>query len=417
MTPLAEKLVRQIETSGPISVATFMGACLGDPDHGYYMRREAFGAAGDFVTAPEVSQMFGELVGLWAVATWELMGEPADFAFVELGPGRGTLMADMVRTALVKPDFLRAASYHLVEMSPRLRDVQKQTLAPTGLAFQWHERIDDIRRTPAIIVANEFFDALPVRQFQRHDGAWAERVIGLDDEGRLKIGLAPVERQPGGPDLPDGTIVEASPLGNAVMERLAGRLVADGGALLAIDYGAAQPGTGSTLQAVRDHTYQDPLDAPGEADLTAHVDFSALTRAARNGGAEPRPLMSQGEFLLRLGLVERAEVLGRGKDAATRDRVATAMKRLADPKAMGELFKAFAVGARGLRLPVFDPPPPTETGDSTGTAEPSGETETADKPAPQSTKAARKSGAKRKRSGKRKAKPSPGHDKDRPTRH
>ncbi|MHA1553183.1 MAG: class I SAM-dependent methyltransferase [Alphaproteobacteria bacterium] len=432
MTPLAEKLARQIRATGPLTIADFMSACLGDPEHGYYMQRDAFGSAGDFVTAPEISQMFGELVGLWAVAAWELMGEPHRFAFVELGPGRGTLMADMIRTALVKPEFLRAAQFHLVEMSPRLRSVQRDALNTTGLPFHWHDRLDDIPADPMIVVANEFFDALPVRQFQRRDGAWAERVITLGDKEDFVLALAPVDEQPAGADMPDGTIVEASPLGSAVMRMIAERLKTDGGAALVIDYGSATPGTGSTLQAVRDHTYQDPLENPGQSDLTAHVDFAALMRVAEDAGAETRAIMHQGEFLIRMGLVERANALGRDKDTATRDRIATAMNRLAGPKTMGDLFKVLAIAPRGQHLPIFDAearregssgetqsgePKPDDDGAATATEpeQPIAAPDEDSAKAPEKT--GQTAGPKKKRPRRRRVKPSPGHDKDRATKH
>jgi NADH dehydrogenase [ubiquinone] 1 alpha subcomplex assembly factor 7 len=409
VTPLAKKLKSRIRAAGPMTIADFMAACLGDPEHGYYMQREPFGESGDFITAPEISQIFGELIGLWAVAAWELMGEPDDFAFVELGPGRGTLMADMVRTALVKVPFLRAARFHLVENSPRLRQVQEKTLAPTGLDFTWHDRMEDIPPGPAIVIANEFFDALPVRQFQWREGKWSERVIGLDGDDGFVVGLAPVERQPSGLDLPDETIVEASPASAAIMENLAARLVQHGGAALVIDYGSIKPGVGDTLQAVADHKYQDPFARPGEADLTAHVDFSALARAATGAGGEVRPVMTQGEFLIRLGLVERANVLGREKDTATRDKIASAIDRLAGPKAMGNLFKVLPVSAPGQRLPVFDADRPAPD------HQPAEQPESS--PPPKSTATKPKSKPRAKRRSKGKEKPTTGHEKDRTTKH
>jgi NADH dehydrogenase [ubiquinone] 1 alpha subcomplex assembly factor 7 len=336
-------------------VADFMAACLADPEHGYYMRREPFGRAGDFITAPEISQIFGELIGLWAVGVWEMMGSPDPFVLAELGPGRGTLMADMLRTAKVKPEFLRAASVHLIEMSPRLREVQQATLASSGHAMQWHLRLDDIPRGPTIFVANEFFDAMPVRQFQWQDGSWSERVVGLNADDQLAFGLVPIEQRPLTVPLPDGAIVEASPTGKAVMIRIAERIVREGGAALIVDYGSERPGYGDTLQAVRQHKYESPFAMPGAADVTAHVDFSALVQTAEAAGATTRPVMGQGEFLVRLGLVERAQVLGRGKDAKTRDAIAGAIERLAGQKAMGQLFKVLAVSSAGLKLPVFDP--------------------------------------------------------------
>lgn len=359
MTPLAEKIAGRIRAAGPISIAEFMALCLTDPDHGYYMRREPFGRAGDFITAPEVSQIFGELIGLWSVAVFEMLANPSRFVLAELGPGRGTLMADILRTARIKPAFLKAADIHLVEISPRLREIQKETLLPAGLAVHWHGRLEDVPAGPAIVLANEFFDALPIHQFQWKDGAWAERVVGLAADGSLAFGLRPVDERPPGVALPDGAVIETSPAGKAAMTTIGERLKRDGGAALIVDYGSAEPGLTSTLQAVRAHKYDGPLAAPGEADITAHVDFAALARAATAAGADPRPAMRQGEFLIRMGLVERANVLGRGKDTATRDAIAAGIERLAAPKAMGDLFKVLAISAPGLRLPIFDPFPET----------------------------------------------------------
>jgi NADH dehydrogenase [ubiquinone] 1 alpha subcomplex assembly factor 7 len=354
VTPLAEKLKAQIRASGPITVADFMAACLADPEHGYYMRSEPFGRAGDFITAPEISQIFGELIGLWTIGVWEMLGSPNPFVLAELGPGRGTLMADMLRTGRVKPSFLAAASVHLVEMSPRLREVQQATLSPSGHAVHWHARIDDMPHAPTIFVANEFFDAMPVRQFQWQDGSWAERVIGLSDDDELTFGLSPVTQRAADFTLPDGAIVEASPTGKAVMALIGERIARDRGAALVVDYGSDKPGIGDTLQAVRRHKYESPFAMPGEADVTAHVDFSGLARTAADAGLEARAVMTQGEFLIRLGLVDRANVLGRDKDVKTRNQIASAIERLAGPKAMGKLFKVLAVATPGVKLPVFD---------------------------------------------------------------
>ena len=355
VTPLGEKIVLLIARNGPITVADYMALALGDPEHGYYMAREPFGRAGDFVTAPEVSQVFGELIGLWAVATFEAMGAPQRFVLAELGPGRGTLTADLIRAARLRPAFLTAAEIHLVESSPRLRAIQKATLG--DVRATWHDTIATLPGGPAIVVANEFFDALPVRQYVRTEVGWAERMVGLDEAGRLAFGLRP---------LPDaaapapvaatevGAVLEVSPASTAIMAMLAGRIAAEGGALLAIDYGYEGPAFGDTLQAVQGHRYADALAEPGAADLTAHVDFAALARAAAAAGARPRPLVSQGDFLARLGIAARAERLAAGKDAAAREAITAAVNRLVAPEAMGRLFKVLAASDSGLALPAFD---------------------------------------------------------------
>jgi NADH dehydrogenase [ubiquinone] 1 alpha subcomplex assembly factor 7 len=354
MSPLGEKLISRIRAYGPMTVAQYMEACLSDPVYGYYMRREPFGRYGDFVTAPEVSQMFGELIGVWAVVAWEAMGSPRAFALAELGPGRGTLMADLLRVVRVMPGFAAAAEVHLVETSPRLRAIQEQTLAPCGMRVHWHSRIETLPAGPLVLIANEFFDALPIRQFRWGKDGWAERMVGLDQEGRLAFGLRPVDQRPLARPLPEGAVVETSPVANAIMGALAGRIATDGGALLAVDYGSDRPGHGDTLQAVKAHKYTDPLAEPGEADLTAHVDFANLARTATAAGAKAHPLLSQSEFLKRLGIGPRAEALAEGKDDATREQVRAALERLTAPAAMGDLFKVLAVGNPGLLMPAFD---------------------------------------------------------------
>ncbi len=352
MSALERRLVARILATGPITIADYMASCLGDPEHGYYMRRDPFGAAGDFITAPEISQMFGELIGLWAAETWRRMGAPPSFVLAELGPGRGTLMADALRAARLAPGFLDSAGIVLVETSPHLRAVQRERLA--GHAVGFTDRVEALPQGPAIVIANEFFDALPIRQFQRVGGGYAERMVGVVD-GRLAFGLRPGAELPGRRGaVPDGAIVEVAGPAASVMASLSRRIAAEGGALLAIDYGH-DGGFGDTLQAMRRHGFVSPLDSPGEADLTAHVDFSALAAVARAAGAAAFPLLTQGDLLVRLGLVERAGRLGAGKDAATQEAIRAAAERLASPAAMGTLFKALVIAAPGLAPPPFAP--------------------------------------------------------------
>nr|WP_026304422.1 class I SAM-dependent methyltransferase [Kaistia granuli] len=351
MTPLGEKLIRRIENFGPITIADYMAACLGDPEHGYYMAREPFGVAGDFITAPEVSQIFGELIGLWAVECWRRMGSPDAFVLAEIGPGRGTLMADALRAARIAPGFEQAATIVLVETSPRLRAVQNDTLA--GHAVRWAERVDDLPDGPTILLANEFFDALPIRQFLRTPEGWAERMVGLRD-GELAFGLRPGARIDGvGDAAPAGAVVEIASISTAIMATLAERLQRFGGAMLAIDYGHAETGYGDTLQAVRGHRFDHPLAHPGEADLTVHVDFAALAKVAAAQHARASEIWTQGDFLIALGLLERAGRLGAGKDSATQDAIRAAVERLAGPDAMGTLFKVLCVTGGDLVLPPF----------------------------------------------------------------
>jgi NADH dehydrogenase [ubiquinone] 1 alpha subcomplex assembly factor 7 len=330
-TPLAATLRALIAAQGPIPVSRFMAEALYHPRHGYYMQAEPFGRGGDFITAPDISQMFGELIGLWCVDTWQRLGAPPAINLVELGPGRGTLMADMLRASRRHAPFRPV----LVEISPRLRAVQAQTLA--GTPPLWLDRFDDLPPGPFILVANEMFDALPVRQFVRLKDGWHERMVGLDPAGALAFTAAP-DRSGLVFDGGEGEIAEVNGAGEALVQTIAGRVAEDGGAALVIDYGRTGA-TGGTLQAVRGHARYPVLAAPGTADLTAHVDFSALARAAAAGGATAHGPVGQGDFLLRLGIAQRAAALA-ARGAAD---AAAALHRLTDPAEMGTLFKALAV--------------------------------------------------------------------------
>ena len=357
-TPLEHRIRALVRLNGPMPVFDYMGLCLGDPEHGYYMAREPFGEAGDFITAPEVSQMFGEMIGAFVVETWERLGRPAPFALVEFGPGRGTLMADLLRVARRVPAFFAAARLHLVETSPRLRAKQAATLANQPLRPTWHDRLDTLPAGPLLVVANEFFDALPIRQFEFRDRTWHERVVGLDDTGCLAFGLGPATLAegavPAAAGVPqEGAIVEVSPIGVEIMAALAKRVVADRGLVVAVDYGYAGPAYGDTFQAIRAHTYVDPLGRPGEADLTAHVDFTVLAQAALRAGAAVHGPIEQGDFLLALGLAERAGRLGADKDEATRAELVSQVNRLVGADEMGSLFKVLAVTPPGVVPPGF----------------------------------------------------------------
>jgi SAM-dependent MidA family methyltransferase len=353
-TPLGEKLTAIIAANGPISIADYMSHCLADPAYGYYATRDPLGPAGDFVTAPEISQMFGELIGVWLVHAWRAAGAPAPAILAEAGPGRGTLMADILRAAKSDPPFLNAVSVHLVETSPALREKQKTALAGINSPVTWHERIEDVPDGPLFFIANEFFDALPIQQYVRGGSEWRERVVELDETGSLAFGLGPGRPDRSIAEAPEGAIFEVCPAAEVIMDTIAGRVAASGGAALIIDYGYGQAAFGDTLQAVRKHAFADPLADPGEADLTAHVDFAALAQSVRRAGAAARGPMDQGAFLLAAGLLERAGRLGAGKDAQTQDAIGKAARRLAGSEAMGSLFKVLAVTPAGLTLPPFD---------------------------------------------------------------
>ena len=351
-TPLGEKIRRLIEANGPIRVDEYMRLCLGDPQHGYYVARQPIGAAGDFVTAPEMSQMFGEILGAWLVHVWELMGAPAAVRLVELGPGRGALIEDVLRVAARRPAFGAAISLDLVEQSPVLRQEQARALAAAGAEATWRADFDAVPAGPLLLVANEFFDALPIRQFVRQDAAWRERMVGLDAAGELAFGLGP-STMSGLPVADESAVKEISPPAVELVGRIAARIVREGGAALIVDYGYSGEAFGDTLQAVAGHAFADPLARPGEADLTAHVDFSALARRARAEGASVHGPIGQGDFLLSLGLRQRAERLAEKADAPTRAAVAAAVERLAGTSAMGRLFKVLAIARPGLSPPPF----------------------------------------------------------------
>jgi SAM-dependent MidA family methyltransferase len=353
--PLVEELRELIALEGPLTVERYMGLCL----QRYYGSRDPLGRTGDFTTAPEISQMFGELLGLWAAATWQIMGCPGSFRLVELGPGRGTLMSDALRATARVPGFREAASVHLVETSLALRERQAAMLARAGAAASWHSTFNEVPPGPAIVIANEFFDALPVRQFVRTERGWCERLVGLN-KGRLTFGLA-ADPEPGLPDTGRaGEVLEVAAAGTRVAEELAARLVREGGGALIVDYGYWGPGSGDTLQAVKRHAFADPLEDPGEADLTAHVDFAQLARGAATAGAAVYGPVPQGGFLAALGIQARAAALKTRASPAQAADIDAALHRLTAPDAMGELFKVLAIADPKLQelpgLPRRMPP-------------------------------------------------------------
>ena len=357
MSALEDRLRRLILDHGPISVARYMTLALAHPAQGYYPRRDPLGTAGDFVTAPEVSQLFGELIGLALVQHWLDLGRPGRGAVVELGPGRGTLMADALRAAKVVPEFGAAMTVHLVETSPALRE--RQAAALPGLPVHWHDELAGLPADrPLLVVANEFLDALPVRQFVRRSGRWHERLVGVDEDGGFRFVVAPratpFPQAVGGVDgeLADGTLLELGPAREAVVEAIAARLVAQGGMALLIDYGSDAPiMTGDTFRAVSRHAAADPLIAPGEVDLSAHVDFRGIAARAADAGAVAYGPLGQGEFLGRLGIAQRLRRLLQNASPAQRTALESGCDRLVSLDAMGELFKVLALTAGGGPVP------------------------------------------------------------------
>jgi SAM-dependent MidA family methyltransferase len=354
---LKDRLAREIALTGPMTVADYVVRCLHDPQDGYYATRPAIGATGDFITAPMVSQMFGELIGLWAIELWRRLGAPERVRLVEVGPGDGTLMADALRAARLDPDFLHAVDLVLIEPSPPLRAAQARMLADSDVHPRWVSALDRVETdAPVILIANEVLDCLPARQFVRTEDGWAERRIGVDDDGGLTFGLVKITggfRRPAFPVEP-GQTVEISEQQAAFGRDLGTLVKAAGGAALLIDYGRAKPEAGDTLQALKRHRKVDPLETPGEADLTQWADFPTVLEAAVHAGADVTGCRSQGDFLRRLGIEHRAAALkaARPDAAGTIDRQ---LNRLVGDDQMGTLFKACAVfSPRSLEAPGFE---------------------------------------------------------------
>lgn len=352
MSELGAHIKAVIAEEGPMTVERYMELALGHPDHGYYMSRDPFGASGDFTTAPEISQMFGELIGLWSAEVWSQMGRPDPVQLVEFGPGRGTLISDALRAARIVPDFRAALEVTLVETSPALAEIQHETLLTAGAPISWVPTLADVPEGAAIFIGNEFLDALPVRQYQRSHNRWRERVVWVDKEGNLAFSSG---RQPE-PFIQaageEGDIIETCPVAHRLMFELAARLAKQGGVALFIDYGHGVTAIGDTLQAVRGHAMVDPLVEPGECDITAHVDFAAMARSARAAGAAVYGPIDQGDFLRAIGVDTRTQALSeRTPERATE--FEQARRRLVgkDVGEMGALFKAMIVANRNHPIP------------------------------------------------------------------
>jgi len=341
VTPLGKILAEIIAAEGPMPLDRYMSLCLGHPVHGYYMSRDPFGARGDFITAPEVSQIFGELIGVWCAAAWDAMGKPSQFNLVELGPGRGTLMTDILKAAKVMPGFRDAARVHLVEMSPTLRRLQKEKL---GTEVSWHDSIASIPDGPILLVANEFFDAIPIRQFEKREGKWFERCVGAEGLGLMPAALDNAQGA-------GGDVLEFAPQRLEIVTEIGRRLASHKGAALIIDYGHLQTAPGDTLQAMRAHQYVELTDQPGESDITSHVDFEALGKALVQGGARVHLAITQRAFLLAMGLERRAAILSSKADGKTQEILARAVARLVGEQEMGHLFKVMVGTSPGLATP------------------------------------------------------------------
>lgn len=346
VTDLAAQLRERIRRDGNLTVSQYMSAVA----DAYYASGDVFGRDGDFITAPDISQAFGEIIGLWCVVTWQAMGQPAPFRLVECGPGRGALMRDALRAARAVPSFAAAAEIHLVERSAALRAVQREVL--TGHAPRWHDSLASVPAGPLILVGNEFLDALPVRQFVRTAQGWGERMVGLDDNGHFTFAVRMIDAAPVPIALAataeTGAVYEQSDAVAEATAAVAARVARDGGAALFVDYGHRVSSLGETLQAVRGHKYHAVLEDPGTADITAHVDFALVAATARRHGAVVHGPVEQGVWLRRLGIGVRQVQLARGKDPATARAVEQGIRRLTEPHGMGVVFKAMAIAHPSL---------------------------------------------------------------------
>jgi NADH dehydrogenase [ubiquinone] 1 alpha subcomplex assembly factor 7 len=356
-SPLQSELKKLIRSSGPMPVWRYMELCLTHPQYGYYVSRDPLGREGDFTTAPEVSQMFGELLGLWTASVWKAIGSPPLLRLIELGPGRGTMMTDALRALRVLPPLYQSLSIHLVEINPVLRDKQKAVLSGVP-NVAWHDDIDEVPDGPAVVLANEYFDVLPVHQVVKRENGWHERVVEIDGSGALVFGAAaePMPRF----EMLLPPLVRAAPVG-AVFEwrpdteimKITTRVRDQDGAALIVDYGHLRSDAGDTFQAIARHSFTDPLKNPGQADVTAHVDFQALVRAAEDLGARAHGPVSQGEFLKRLGIETRAATLMAKTTPEISEDISGALKRLigGGRGGMGSMFKVLAIS--GPHLPLL----------------------------------------------------------------
>lgn len=355
-TLLQQQLKTYIKSKGPVSVRAYMEACLYDPMHGYYRQGNPLGADGDFITAPEISQMFGEMLGIWCMTTWQAMAQPVPLQIVELGPGRGTLMADLLRSlSKLHPNF-EMLSIHLVERSTTLIEKQKQTLSDHNCPIYWYDSLSEVPHGPSIIIANEFLDCFPIRQFIKTERAWHERVVGLDQNENFTFMIG--SEVPRGViipsrlhNVPEGSIFEFCPDFEVTMKDVRRLANQHPMAALFIDYGFEGPQIGETLQAVSNHKPVSPFMLPGKVDLTAHVDFTALAALAVANGLRCFGPRDQGAFLSQLGIGARAEILVQNASEAQVEKLASDVVRLVAPEHMGALFKALCLTSPSLEIP------------------------------------------------------------------
>ena len=354
MNLLTEIIRDKIIAEGPISIADYMALALSHPEHGYYKKQDPFGARGDFITAPEISQIFGEMIGVWSAEIWRQMGG-GSLSIVELGPGRGTLMADLLRATKKVPELHDSLTIHMVETSPVLAHAQYVRLRDVHPRIEWLDDVSELPENKTIIIANEFFDALPIRQFVMTADGVRERRVDWHSESQefyYVFGAQGLSLAKSGQVIAAGTVMEQSPVARNIMRALSQHLKEHGGASLFIDYGYLGEAHHDTLQAVKSHMFHPVLKDPGEADITAHVDFTTLMQIAAGAGGYVHGLAAQGDFLKRLGANVRAEMLLRSASDAQKESISAGLQRLTSPQEMGDLFKVMAVTFD----PRIDPP-------------------------------------------------------------
>jgi SAM-dependent MidA family methyltransferase len=361
---LKQKIAQSIAMTGPMSISQYMHLCNAHPQLGYYSTGNPVGKDGDFITAPEVSQMFGELIGLWCLQAWHAMNCPDPVQIVELGPGRGTMINDLIRSIKSSPKFSNATEIRLVETSPSLKSEQRSKLADCSIPIQWVQNIEELPPIPAIFIANEFLDAIPFRQFVKTNDGWQELCVGINSDNKpddsqltFVIGSSGLEENllpPGHENEPDGALFEHAPAREAVSILIAQHIKTNGGTALLIDYGHEISGFGDTFQAVQSHQPVSTLANPGHCDLTSHVDFQAINEVAVQNGLKASKILTQQDFLLALGLLERAGRLGHGKSTSIQQKIQQDVDRLAADDQMGILFKVLCLTQSECPMPLFD---------------------------------------------------------------
>lgn len=355
MTPLSTIIRDKILAEGSISIAEYMALALGHPEHGYYRKHDPFGTRGDFITAPEISQIFGEMIGVWCATLWKQSGG-GPVSLVELGPGRGTLMADLLRATKNTQGFHEALTIHMVETSPVLANAQYTRLRHEHPRIEWLDSVDELPQNKTLLIANEFFDALPIKQQVMTADGVRERRVGWDEETQkfiFTLGEPGLALAKSGQIIPPGTVMEQSPASRSILRFIAQHIAQHGGGALIIDYGYLGEAHSDTLQAVKSHLFHPVLEAPGDADITAHVDFETLMRIASEAGVRVHGLTTQGEFLRRMGAELRLEMLLRQATPEQKENLISGLQRLISPQAMGDLFKVMAITADARDVPGF----------------------------------------------------------------